>query len=998
MASIIEALEMLASKGWWKEWQNPLWKQFVLTGNEALLKKLPKFQEHSWLPSELLSALPLPDQIDDSGKRFLQACHAAGHPQAIGTWIQCCAMKDVPGGDHFNNACAVATGLGCTLGDLALQVAQSVHPIRKPDCTPTSAGQFLLALDEKHLEALFLGIGRHPHHATEVAALFVANALPRWRQLVESLSGSAGAKHFDPDTWLLPLTVAPGEFLELTAKAFEFLDHWNARFAVGEKLCVLDAARFGPAMEELTMSRLLAEDTIAHRLLWNQACQAACWLIANRGKRALPQLTAYFAAPLDSPRDKGQSEYKNTALTKAVQELGRDAIPLLEACFVTAQPEVHLQALQLWAGLKNATDATTIAPKLRQLFSDADTACVARAVRLAADLHPESIESDLWALLSHKSHPVRDAASATLAKLGESRLPKAEELWKARRADTRIATVNWLRALDVSAAGSVLKARLDDEEDDDVRDAILLALEKIEGGTTKAEPAELRERIKKTLAKIDGPPVPWLDPKKLPAPKLVNGSKLPADSLLYLLHRQSRVKEMRADIEAKPLFAQLDRETSGELASAVLQAFFGSNAEADDRWTMAFAAIVGDDRLVPVFTRQIKEWADNMRGKLAEYAVQALALLGTDAALLAVDAMAIRYRSKNKNIGKAASEAFAEAAQARGLTVEELGDLVVPWLGFEPGKPRVVDTGKTKIEARISNDFKIAFRDTATGKKVAKLPESASADLKNDFKELSAGLKEAVKSQLLRMETLMVRQFRWPVARWQELYLQHPLLLPFAQRLVWGAYDKTRKLVGTFRTLEDHSLTDAADESYTLPNDCGIGIVHPLELTPETRQAWLKHLADYDVVPPFAQLERSVVMVKLAQQATKFGSDIAETELNAMTFKGRAERLGWARGSVCDAGCINYYTKSFPTAGVEVFVETEGMYVGIDMYSNIKLGKVFFVKHASVQIGSYVYDEPGDTNDPRLVSYGDVPAIAFSEAMGDLTKISGKSEGHQPEV
>jgi hypothetical protein len=308
-----------------------------------------------------------------------------------------------------------------------------------------------------------------------------------------------------------------------------------------------------------------------------------------------------------------------------------------------------------------------------------------------------------------------------------------------------------------------------------------------------------------------------------------------------------------------------------------------------------------------------------------------------------------------------------------------------------------VDTGKSKVEARISDDFKLAFRDVTTNKKVAKLADTAPTEVKSEFKELSAGLKEAVKSQLLRMETLMVRQFRWPAARWHELYLQHPLLLPFAHRLIWGAYDKGGKLAGTFRALEDRSLTNADDESYTLPNGCGVGIVHPLELTHDVRQTWLKHLADYDVVPPFAQLERPVVTVKPEHRATKFGNELAGTDLNAMTFKGRAERLGWARGSVCDAGCINFYLKSFPAAGVDVFVETEGMYVGIDMYSNIKLGKVFFVRHASVQIASYVYDEPGDANDSRLVSYGEVPAIAFSEAMGDLAKISGKSEEQKSE-
>ena len=393
---------------------------------------------------------------------------------------------------------------------------------------------------------------------------------------------------------------------------------------------------------------------------------------------------------------------------------------------------------------------------------------------------------------------------------------------------------------------------------------------------------------------------------------------------------------MRADIEARPLFAQLDRSSSGDLALAVLQAFLASRADAEDRWTMGFAALVGDDRLVPVLSRQIKEWAESMRGKLAEYAVQALALLGTDAALLAVDAMAIRYRSKNKNIGKAASDAFAEAAQARGLTVEELGDLVVPWLGFEAGKPRILDAGKAKIEARITDDFKFAFRDLATNKKVAKLPDSVSPDVKSEFKELSAGLKEAVKSQLLRMETLMVRQFRWPAARWQELYLQHPLLLPFAQRLVWAAYEKDGKLAGTFRALEDRSLTTAADENYSLPSESQAGIVHPLELAPEARQAWLKHLADYDVVPPFAQLERPVVTVKPEQASTKFGVEVAGTELNAMTFKGRAERLGWTRGSVCDAGGINFYLKRFPAAGVDSSATDTGPLpraIGSSMYA-----------------------------------------------------------------
>ena len=149
-------------------------------------------------------------------------------------------------------------------------------------------------------------------------------------------------------------------------------------------------------------------------------------------------------------------------------------------------------------------------------------------------------------------------------------------------------------------------------------------------------------------------------------------------------------------------------------------------------WALAVAALLGDDRVVAVLLQQIRTWVDGNRGKLAEYAAQALALLGSDVALCAVDTLSIRYRSKQKNIGKAASEAFAEAAQRLGVTVDELGDRVVPWLGFEPGKPRLIEHQDKRIEVRIGLDFKLEFRDLAKGKKIASLPAGIPAEVKNE--------------------------------------------------------------------------------------------------------------------------------------------------------------------------------------------------------------------------------------------------------------------------
>jgi hypothetical protein len=257
-------------------------------------------------------------------------------------------------------------------------------------------------------------------------------------------------------------------------------------------------------------------------------------------------------------------------------------------------------------------------------------------------------------------------------------------------------------------------------------------------------------------------------------------------------------------------------------------------------------------------------------------------------------------------------------------------------------------------------------------------------------------LKEVVKAQNLRLENLMVRQRRWPTKTWKEMFLSHPLLVPFAVRLVWGAYDAAGKLIATFRALEDRSLTDAADESFDLPASASVGIVHPLELPEELRKIWITHLADNEIEPPFPQVERPVVLVKQEERDLRIYRNLENKTMNGMTFKGRAERLGWTRGSVVDAGGISGYRKGFPAVGVDVHISIEGMYMGMDMYTDITLGKAVFLRSGSVQFGSYTYDEPSDEKDERILPFGEVPPIVYSEAMGDLQRIgAGKTAAQE---
>ncbi len=170
------------------------------------------------------------------------------------------------------------------------------------------------------------------------------------------------------------------------------------------------------------------------------------------------------------------------------------------------------------------------------------------------------------------------------------------------------------------------------------------------------------------------------------------------------------------------------------------------------------------------------------------------------------------------------------------------------------------------------------------------------------------------------------------------------------------------------------------------------------ELDEAARSAWQTHLADYEIASPFPQLERPVIAVKDDERGTKLCRDCNGTSLNALTFRSRAEKLGWARGSVADGGGVDAYRKVFPGAGVEAFLGLDGMFVGIGISDSITLQNLCFVRAGTVQIGSYLYDTPSDEADPRLIPFGEVPPVVFSEVMGDLARIAGQTGEGSGEV
>jgi hypothetical protein len=523
----------------------------------------------------------------------------------------------------------------------------------------------------------------------------------------------------------------------------------------------------------------------------------------------------------------------------------------------------------------------------------------------------------------------------------------------------------------------------------------------IESIKKAVEEAEKQGKLKKKAAN-------WLNTEGVTLTYKNSGEALDSHTIAFLFYRMSQAKDIRTDIEARPLLSLIDRETSTPFAKWLLDAYFQNGADAKFKWCLTLGAVLGGDNEIAFLQRNIVSFVENNRGKMAEYVVKALALQGSQRALRAVDFFSRKY--KNKSIGKAALEAFDVAAEELGVTPYELADSVIPDFGFD-GLFKEFTVNNEQYRAFIGNDFKLAFLDE-DNQFLKALPKGTSAVLKEEFKEIGKEIRDIVKSQSSRLEQYLVIQRRWSVEKWQAFFLTNPVMFVYAVRLIWGVFDEKNQLISVFSCQEDQSLTDEngdeidflelkiakntqntegslwesnIDNQSSIDNKkLSIGMVHSIDLDVETIDFWKNDLLDKGIEPIFPQLNRPVVLLREMDKNLRMTDEFEGVEIGGYTFLSRMDKTGWVKGSIGDGGGILSYYKAFSEVNlVAIVMQTGSLSVGYyDV--NAEIGKLMFAQKSGVRFGSYQYDEPSKLNDPRLVRFGDVPPIVYSEVMADM--------------
>ena len=480
-----------------------------------------------------------------------------------------------------------------------------------------------------------------------------------------------------------------------------------------------------------------------------------------------------------------------------------------------------------------------------------------------------------------------------------------------------------------------------------------------------------------------------------------NGNVADEKYVQAIMLSYSSKAQLGVNENAKLLSKDLNQDELNAVALEAFNKWVSLGAESKKKWILYFSLIHGGYDVQELAVKYIKDWAENSRGAIAAEAVRALAMNGSSTALMAVDNMAHKF--KQRQVKNAAIDAMSKAAEELGITTEELGDRIVPDLEFDENMQRIFDYGERKFKVYLTPSLEVEVFDE-NDKKLKNMPAPGKKDdevlakkSNTEFKQMKKQLKSVITIQKTRLETALLADRRWTVEAWRDLFVKNPVMHSFAIGLIWSAYENN-ELVQTFRYMEDGSFNTCDEDEYELPENCMIGLVHPIDLDEDTLTAWKEQLSDYEVTQPIEQLERQVYRVNADEIGKKTLMRYKDRKINDFTLLGRITKLGWQKGEVLDAGCFSTFYREDITERIKnpdgtvtlkgnaVVVNISGMYVS-GVGEEVDAGEIRFYKPENAD--KDIYD---DVKEKCALKLEDVNERYFSEIINQLETIFKVSE------
>ncbi len=205
----------------------------------------------------------------------------------------------------------------------------------------------------------------------------------------------------------------------------------------------------------------------------------------------------------------------------------------------------------------------------------------------------------------------------------------------------------------------------------------------------------------------------------------------------------------------------------------------------------------GGERTVGALRQGVVEWMGEQqtRRRHANFLMDALIEIGTPSAMMALVEMG-RVQDVPK-VWQRANNLLGHYARNARKTAFQFADEAVPRLGLDDRGVRVFDTGSRRVRVVFGVDMEPHAFDHDTGARLE--VEEAFGEEHEEWAHVCELLEHTLEVQCVRLEDAMVTGRRWTPYMWRRVFMEHPVMRTFAQRQVWGLFDREDQLVVTFR-------------------------------------------------------------------------------------------------------------------------------------------------------------------------------------------------------
>jgi hypothetical protein len=369
-------------------------------------------------------------------------------------------------------------------------------------------------------------------------------------------------------------------------------------------------------------------------------------------------------------------------------------------------------------------------------------------------------------------------------------------------------------------------------------------------------------------------------------------------------------------------------------------------------------------------TAQVKAATEYLSGNPSPAALQML--------------LSIARRHRTNAVQLLAQALVERIADERGWTTDELADRTIPTAGLDERGMLDLEIGTRLYQAKLDTEDELTLYNP-DGKVVKSLPQvsegpdkESAAEAKKALSNAKKELKQVHEFQAKRLYEALCVGRRWQLAEWRRFLLEHPIVGRLVQRLVWLGVDAQGEIAGSFRPLEDQSLTDNSDNAVDPAPFASVRLAHRSLLTAEQSEVWKQHLADYKIEPLFNQLDRPV----LASAAGAAIEDRNGHIIEAFKLRSAAQKLGYERAQAEDGGWFTQYIKPFGGIGINAVIEFTGSPLPEENRA-VALLEAKFVRARKGSRSGY----------GTQIALKEVPPVLLSEVWNDFHQIAGAGSG-----